>query len=134
VPIHEHLAEQGFLKFVAKQGAGPLFYDPPKKARAQQQQQDKLKPRRTPPQTARVGLARWTRGLGVTDKGLSPTHAWRHTFQRYADRAGIPEKTSDAIVGHAPANVARKYAVPTVVQMADALKMFPRYVLEGRTT
>jgi integrase len=132
VPVHEHLVEQGFLKFVAAQGAGPLFYrDPPKKMRVQQQQQpDKLKPRQTPPQTARVRLARWTRGLGVTDKGLSPTHAWRHTFQRYADRAGIPEKISDAIVGHKPANVARTYAVPTVVEMADALKMFPRYVLD----
>jgi integrase len=136
VPIHEHLIEQGFLKFVAKQGAGPLFYggDQPKKARAQQQQPNKLKPRRTPPQTARVRVALWTRGLGVTDKGLSPTHAWRHTFQRYADRAGIPEKISDAIVGHKPANVARTYAVPSVVEMADALKMFPRYVLDGRTT
>jgi integrase len=138
VPIHEHLVEQGLLVFVADRGEGPLFYAPPKKMRAQQQQQqqqpDKLKPRRTPPQTARVGVARWTRGLGVTDKGLSPTHAWRHTFQRYADRAGIPEKISDAIVGHKPANVARTYAAPSVVDMAGALKMFPRYVLDGRTT
>jgi hypothetical protein len=80
-----------------------------------------------------MGLARWTRGLGVTDKGLSPTHAWRHTFQRFADRAGITEKISDAIVGHKPANVARTYAVPSVVDMAGAMKLFPRYVLDGRT-
>ena len=28
VPLHEHLIAQGFLKFVAKHGAGPLFYGP----------------------------------------------------------------------------------------------------------
>jgi len=123
VPIHEHLVSQGFLKFVAECGTGPLFYDPPTEARAQ----DKLKPRRTPPQTARAKLGEWTRKLGITDKGLSPTHAWRHTFQRAADRAGIPEKISDAIVGHTPANEARKYAVPTVDDMAEALKLFPRF-------
>jgi integrase len=27
VPVHEHLIEQGFLKFVEKHGAGPLFYN-----------------------------------------------------------------------------------------------------------
>jgi integrase len=26
VPLHEHLIEQGFLKFVAEHGAGPMFY------------------------------------------------------------------------------------------------------------
>ena len=27
VPIHEHLIEQGFIKFAEAQGNGPLFYD-----------------------------------------------------------------------------------------------------------
>ena len=26
VPIHDHLIEQGFLEFVKKHGAGPMFY------------------------------------------------------------------------------------------------------------
>ena len=124
VPIHEHLVEQGFLKFVAGCGIGPLFYTTSTKVRTQQ---DKLKPRRSRPQIEREYLGRWTRGLGVTDDGLSPTHAWRHTFQRYADRAGIPEKISDAIVGHKPANIARTYGAPSGGDMANALKRFPRY-------
>lgn len=127
VPIHEHLIAQGFLTFVAEHGAGPIFFAPPKKAR----EQDKLKPRRTPPQNARAKLSEWTRGIGITDAGLSPTHAWRHTFQRRADRAGIPEKISDAITGHAPANEARKYGAPSVADMAEALKKFPRYELQA---
>jgi integrase len=130
VPIHEHLVEQGFLKFVAGWGAGPLFYDPAKKKRgAPRDKLSRLKPSSAPAQTMRVRLAEWTRGLGITGK-VSPLHAWRHTFQRRADLAGIPEKISDAIVGHKPANVARTYAVPSVDSMADALKRFPRYSLD----
>jgi integrase len=68
--------------------------------------------------------------LGIAAGTLSPTHAWRHTFQRVADLAGIPEKISDAITGHAPANAARKYAVPTLDAMDAALKFFPRYKLD----
>jgi hypothetical protein len=34
---------------------------------------------------------------------------------------------SDAITGHAPANVGRSYGAPTVGDMAEALKTFPRY-------
>jgi integrase len=124
VPVHEHLVEQGFLEFVADCGTGPLFYTPQKHVRAK----DKLKPRRTPPQIARRGLAEWTRELGITGK-VSPLHAWRHTFQRHADRAGIPEKISDAIVGHKPANIARTYGAPSLGDMAAALKRFPRFKL-----
>lgn len=125
VPLHEHLVAQGFLRIVAEHGPGPLFYEPSKKVR----EQDKLKPRRTPPQNARAKISEWTRDLGITDKNLSPTHAWRHTFQRMCDRAGITEKYSDAITGHKPATVGRGYAVPSVGDMAEALMKFPRYEL-----
>jgi integrase len=33
VPLHDHLIEQGFLKFVAQRGAGPLFYNPDGRSR-----------------------------------------------------------------------------------------------------
>jgi integrase len=122
VPLHEHLAAQGFLEFVAGCGIGPLFYASPTKVR----ERDRLKPSTAPAQITRIRLAEWTRGLGINGK-VSPLHAWRHTFQRVADRAGIPEKIIDAIAGHKPANVARTYAVPSVDSMADALKRFPRY-------
>jgi integrase len=129
VPLHKHLIEQGFLEFVKRQGDGPLFYDPPKKPKAH----NKLKPSRTPPQTTRAHLGEWVRELGVTDPEVSPTHGWRHTFQRVADRAGIREKVSDAIVGHVPATVGRRYAKPGVEDMAEALKKFPRYRVDFAT-
>jgi integrase len=128
VPLHEHLIAQGFLKFVAEQGPGPLFYEPAKKGR----EQDKLNPRRTPPQNARAKISEWTRDRGITDDNLSPTHAWRHTFQRICDRSGILEKYSDAITGHKPATVGRGYGAPSVGDMAEALKKFPRYEMRAR--
>jgi hypothetical protein len=36
---------------------------------------------------------------------------------------------SDAITGHAAATDGRKYGAPTVEDMAEALKRFPRYTV-----
>lgn len=127
VPLHEHLVAQGFLEFVKSKGTGPLFYENKKTPKAS----NRLKPSRTPPQNARAHLGEWVRKLGVDDPDVSPTHGWRHTFKLLAERAGISEKISDAITGHAPANEARKYGRPTVEDMANALKKFPRYRIEG---
>jgi hypothetical protein len=67
------------------------------------------------------------RDLGITDKEIRPNHAWRHLFKQVAEREGITERMSDYITGHAPANVGRGYGAPTVEDMAEALKKFPRY-------
>ena len=88
VPLHEHLIEQGFLNFVAKHGDGPLFYTP-------------RKSKKPPYAQARQRLADWVRSLGITDAELQPNHAWRHTFKQIADHAGITERTSNYITGHA---------------------------------
>jgi integrase len=117
VPLHEHLIEQGFLEFAANHGDGPLFYTP----------RESKKP---PYAQARQRLAEWVRSLGVADKELQPNHAWRHTFKQIADHAEISERTSNYITGHAQSNEGAKYGPPTVKQMADALKKFPRYELE----
>ena len=70
------------------------------------------------------------RSLGISDKEVRPNHAWRHTFKQIADHAEISERTSNYITGHAQSNEGAKYGAPTLGQMADALKKFPRYVLE----
>jgi hypothetical protein len=68
-----------------------------------------------------------SRLLGVSDPEVSPNHAWRHTFKQIADRAGISERMSDYITGHVPRNVGAAYGAPTLSDMAEALKKFPRY-------
>jgi integrase len=124
VPIHPHLVEMGLLDYVAAAEArlgkkGPLFYRP------------QTRPSRKPPAVkARERLAEWVRGLGVTDPGIQPNHAWRHTFRTRASRAGIEKRIRDEICGHAPGTVADKYEHPTVEDMAVALKRFPRYEVE----
>jgi integrase len=121
VPLHEHIIEQGFLDFAAPHGNAPLFYTP----------RESKKP---PYAQARQRLADWVRGLGISDEEVSPNHGWRHTFKQIADDAGISERTSNYITGHAQANEGGKYGAPMVKHMADALKKFPRYELEGQNS
>lgn len=127
VPLHEHIIAQGFIETVQQVGKGALFYND---ATPQRVSADPLKPPRSRADTARAQLGEWVRGLGVDDPELSPNHSWRHTFKRIADDIGMPEKMNDAITGHTQATEGRKYGAPSVVAMADALKKFPRYVLD----
>jgi hypothetical protein len=80
---------------------------------------------RGPAERAREDLAPCD--LGVTDKRIQPNHAWRHTWKRRAARARIEAGIRDAVCGHAPRTVADYYEQPTVEDMANALKHFPRY-------
>jgi integrase len=124
VPLHEHLISQGFLTFVASRRNGPLFYnavtDEPRASAA-------TNPRKARYVKAREHLAAWVRGLGINDTEVRPNHAWRHTFKQIAARNSIPDGMSDYLTGHAPATVARGYGAPTISDMAEALKKFPRY-------
>jgi integrase len=129
VPIHEHIIEQGFLDFVRRVGKGPLFYNP----RTTNEPDNPLKPRRSRAATTRAHLSSWVRELGVTDPEVKPTHAWRHTFKQMASRVGIAETVHDEITGHEQASEGRKYTRPTIEDMADALKKFPRYDLADPT-
>jgi integrase len=126
VPVHAELIEHGFLEFVkavlaAKGPGGALFWDDsvPVKADAKCRRSD----------MAANKLARWVRGLGIADPGISPNHAWRHTFKTRAARAGIEKRIRDEICGHSPGTVADSYVNPSVEDMAEALKRFPRYTV-----
>ncbi|MBR0969603.1 tyrosine-type recombinase/integrase [Bradyrhizobium japonicum] len=127
VPLHEHLIAQGFIEFVRQMGRGALFYND---STPQRVSADPLKPSRSRAETARARLGEWVRELGVTDPGISPNHAWRHTFKRIADEVEISEKMNDAITGHKQLTVGRNYGPPLVTAMAKALRKFPRYKLD----
>jgi integrase len=110
---------------VKKACRGPLFYNT--EARKKTEPQDLTKPGQSQSVRSRNKLAEWVRSLGVDDPELSPTHAWRHTFKQIADRNGMSERVSDAITGHSPQTEGRKYGQPTLADMAEALKRYPRY-------
>jgi integrase len=126
VPLHEHLIAQGFLDFANSKGKGPLFYY------AEQEAPTRAitNPKRSRAVQARNRLGEWVRSIGVADKEASPTHGWRHTFKQIADRYGISDRVSDAITGHAPPTEGRGYGAPTLEDMANALKLFPRYKVD----
>jgi integrase len=98
VPLHEHLIEQGFLKFVEANEPGPLFYNEDKAPKAPDDPTNPRKPRHV---KAREHLAVWVRKLGVTDREIQPLHAWRHTFKQIGHRDEISDRLLDAICGHA---------------------------------
>jgi integrase len=113
VPLHEHLVAQGFLKFVADHAEGPLFYSMSQRRKGNGE-------RKKPPYAqVRQRLADWVRSVGLDDEHVQPNHAWRHTFKQIADRAGISERMSDYITGHAHKSVGAAYGAPTLGDMAE---------------
>jgi integrase len=124
VPLHEHLIKQGFVQFAKGSGDRPLFYNEPN---GKVDDADPTNPKRSRAVKARERVAAWVREIGVTDPELQPNHAWRHTFKKVGDRAGLSEKMLDTICGHAPATVGRGYGEADLADKAEALRRFPRF-------
>lgn len=115
VPLHAHLIEMGFAKFVEGSRAGYLFMT--------------IKPDSTVRgvwRSKKNRLAEFAREH-VTDPNVAPNHGWRHTFKTKGFEAGIQEKVLDAICGHAPASVGRAYGSVSLQTKVDAMAAFPRY-------
>ena len=125
VPLHQHLFEQGFVSFIQSRRKGPLFYDPD--ARRKAGEDDFTNPTRPPWVKQRDKLAEWVRSLGVTDPGISPNHAWRHTFKRRAARAGIERRIRFGMCGHSSKEEGDNYETPTVEDLAAEIGKLPRY-------
>jgi integrase len=126
VPLHEHLVAQGFLEYVKSKGKGPLFYN----LAAEEAAREVTNPKRSRAAQARNRLGEWVRSIGLDDTEVSPTHGWRHTFKQIADRHGISDRVSDTITGHAPPTEGRGYGAPTLEDMANAMRRFPRYEVD----
>jgi hypothetical protein len=57
----------------------------------------------------------------------SKRRCWSPTSSVDDPRAGITERMSDYITGHAQKSTGAGYGAPILSDMADALKRFPRY-------
>ena len=113
VPLHSHLVDQGFLRFVEGRPDGPLFFDPGKR------RSDNAINR----QSNRLGskLATWVRSLGI--EGVMPNHAWRHHFITAEARYGLDPRVSKAITGHASSDVHDKTYVASLGDFVDVLSV-----------
>lgn len=123
VPIHEHVIEIGFLDYVRSVGKGPLFIDPPEvSGRTDSASRDASEVRAS-------GVAIFIRAKATLRKEVDPNHGWRGTWKSIAASFGIEERYRDAITGHTPGSVGRKYERPTTAELAKAMKRFRRYAL-----
>jgi integrase len=130
VPLHPHLIEQGFIEFAQGRHRGPLFYDLRRRGKAPRRNEDaaSTSPLRDPWLTSREMLSKWVRSLpGLDDPGISPNHAWRHTWKRRAARAGIERRFRFAMCGHASKEEGDGYETPTLEDLAEMISAFPRY-------
>jgi integrase len=127
VPLHEHLIDQGFVAFAQSKGHGPLFFDPDGRRKVDD---DPTNPVRQPWAKSRDKLSEWVRALGVTDPGISPNHAWRHTYKRRAARAGIERRIRFAMCGHVSGDEGDRYETPSVEDLAVEGRKFPRYEVQ----
>jgi integrase len=113
VPIHPALVSEGFITFVEKAAAGPLF--------------GQLSPDRFGNRggNGTKVIGRWVRDLGLKDVRISPTHSWRHRFKTLARRHGLAPDLVSAIVGHGQKNVADAYGEYPLDALARELQKLP---------
>jgi hypothetical protein len=72
-------------------------------------------------------LAKWVRPLGVDQPDVKPNRGWRHTLKNRALQAGIDMRMRHAIVWTCALHAGQCLRTSTAVDMAKALKRFPRY-------
>jgi integrase len=116
VPLHPHLVELGFVKFVQASADGYLFI-----AKAEGNPSGRL-------QATKNRVTEFVREV-VTDPRVQPNHAWRHLFKTIAREVEIQDTVMDAICGHAPDTVGKSYGDVTIRAKAKGMTKFPRFQL-----
>jgi integrase len=118
VPIHDHLIEQGFLKYAASRGAQPLFYDP-RRSRGGKDSNPHY-------QKVAERLAEWVRvDLKIT--GVQPNHGWRHRFSSLARAVDMHVDIQNIIQGHVGKKTAGDYGDAWVEVAKREISKIPAY-------
>lgn len=117
VPVHPVLLNLGFAGW-AKRNRERVFDGIPLGAR-----------QLSDPASKRFN--RWLDGIGITRREVS-LHSTRHSFKSWARTAGVEEAISDALSGHAPATVARRYGEIDLTTLDRAIRSIKCPVDLGR--
>ena len=121
VPIHKHLIEQGFLKYVEERRriGKPLFYEP---ARARGS-------KGANPQWQKVAerLGEWVHdSLKVTD--VQPNHGWRHLWREIVRGTKMKPELCEYMCGHeGKSGTGARYGKRKVPALAKEMAFFPRF-------
>ncbi|WP_238296961.1 site-specific integrase [Methylobacterium soli] len=113
IPLHPALVSAGLPAFARARGEGPLFPS---------LRPDKFGKRGG---TATKVLGPWVRQLGLTDKRLNPSHAWRHRFKTLGRRHQLAPDHLDAIMGHGRRSVADSYGEYEIEVMRREIEKIP---------
>lgn len=114
IPLHPRVVDAGFVKFVDKLAAGPIFSEvPPDRFGVRGGNMTKL-------------VSRWVRDeLHIRDPRLAPSHAWRHRFKTLCRRHGVSSDIGDALTGHSARTVADTYGAFEVTALYRELCKLP---------
>lgn len=114
VPLHPKVVEAGFLAFVEKLKAGPIFAEvPPDRFGSRGGNMTKL-------------ISRWVRDeVKITDTRVAPSHAWRHRFKTLCRRYGVAADVGDALTGHSARTVGDAYGAFEVAALYRELCKIP---------
>jgi integrase len=84
IPVHKALTDEGLLDFIKAAKAGRLF-------KGETKDEVSVQPR----------ISTWVRDLIPYDKRpeLSPNHGWRHLFEDFCRRDGVPEDARNYMTG-----------------------------------
>ncbi|MFK4561880.1 integrase [Bradyrhizobium ottawaense] len=107
VPVHQHLIDLGFLRFVEDSDDGPLFAKGSYKR-----------------------VVDFVRTV-VTDNRVQPNHGWRHRLKTIARDLGLDHRIVDAIQGHAPRTAGEDYGDVSVAAMARVIAAIPPIVVDS---
>jgi integrase len=121
VPVHKHLREQGFLKYVEERRRidKPLFYEP---ARARGG-------KGANPQWHKVAerLGEWVhKTVKISD--VQPNHGWRHLWRERVRGTKMKPEMCDYMCGHeGKSGTGSQYGKWQVPALAKQMAMFPRF-------
>lgn len=135
IPLHSHLIQQGFLKFVEAAADGHLFLTPRPDLYCPDAKPSRTKDPRGilgPLQSVKNKLAEFVREvMPDTGDGPSPNHGWRHRFKAVAREYDIDLEVRNAFADHSSVNVASDYGKDELYKaMVAALPKIPRYEID----